>query len=77
VVKVLLLRGQADEEIGEFELDHVPRVCEYVYVPSTTDPYGVRVFEVVEVNHLAMGVPADCKFGPGPRVVLRYSHEIE
>jgi hypothetical protein len=77
VVKVTVLRGDADELIGEFELDQLPRADEYIYVPSKDDPEGVRIFQVIEINHIAAGVPAGFQFGPGPRIVLRYCEEIE
>lgn len=77
MVKVLVLHGDADELIGEFELDQLPRVDEYVCVPAKDDPYGTRIFRVMEINHVAAGIPADGPFGPGPRTVLRYCEEIE
>ncbi|MEG8051443.1 hypothetical protein QP178_16810 [Sphingomonas aurantiaca] len=76
MAKVVVLHGDADELIGEFELDHLPRVEEYIYVPSVDDPSGLRIFKVLEVNHVAEGVPGQPPFGPGPRTFLRYCEEI-
>lgn len=51
--------------VGEFEFTVLPRKGEDISVPSTSDPTGVRVFEVDAVQHMASGLN-DIDFGGGP-----------
>lgn len=67
--------GSADELVGEFEFDQVPRVGEEIWTPLLCDDGTYRVFTVEEVMHLSAGIE-DHPWGGGPRTVLR-CFEIE
>jgi len=71
MVRVVVLAGSADEKIGEFEFDQLPRKDEEISVPWADDPHGTRVFSVVEVWHVAAGVTVDEAIGAGPLTIIR------
>lgn len=53
---IQIRNSQNGEEIGLFEFANLPKSGEQVTVPWDDDPDGVRIFEVVEVLHVARGV---------------------
>lgn len=74
MVRVTVLSGEADEMIGDFDFQEVPRSGEYIFVPWAADKEDLRIFTVGEVNHVAAGTIS--QFGKGPKTVLRYCEEI-
>ncbi len=74
MVRVKILAGEADEPVGDFEFEHLPRTGDEIGVPWPSDHFGSRYFTVAQVMHLAPGAPS--RWGKGPMTILRYCEEI-
>ncbi len=74
MVKVVVLTAPNDSEVGTFEFAVLPRRNEEIIVPWPSDRDGVRIFTVVDINHIAAG--AANQWGEGPLVVLRSAEEV-
>ena len=71
MVRVTIVVADTGEMVGEFDFDQLPRNDDSVTIPWPEDDDGLRILNVTEVIHVAVGAPSDWR--TGPRTVLRAS----
>jgi hypothetical protein len=64
------LDSEEGEVTGPFQFSLLPNKGDQVTVPCAEDPYGVRIYDVEEITHLAAGVKMN-EAVVGPAVYLR------
>jgi hypothetical protein len=69
VIEAVVQIGDDRSEVGKFKFATLPRNGEEITIPWAEYPYGVRIFDIDEVRHIAEGV-TNPDFGVGPTIVL-------